>query len=85
MKLSPREIDHLELAQCGLLAQRRLARGLKLNYPEAVALISSQMQERIRDGDSIQTLMTKGKRLGSPISSSTARVFKFVEISQNSV
>jgi len=63
MKLSPREIDHLELAQCGQLAQRRLARGLKLNYPEAVALISSQMQERIRDGVSVAELMTQGKRL----------------------
>lgn len=63
MKLSPREIDHLELAAAGALAQRRLARGLRLNYPEAVALIASQMQERIRDGLSVFELMTLGKKL----------------------
>lgn len=56
-------MDHLGLAQAGQLAQRRLARGLRLNHPEAVALIASQMQERIRDGASVAELMVLGKRL----------------------
>ncbi|KAG8465083.1 hypothetical protein KFE25_012446 [Diacronema lutheri] len=63
MHLSPRELDHLRLAQVGQLAQRRLARGCRLNYPEAVALISAQMMEFIRDGEPVAELMTKGQRL----------------------
>jgi len=63
MKLTPRELDHLQLSQAGLLAQRRLARGLRLNYPEAVALITSQMMEFIRDGESVASLMDIGKQL----------------------
>ena len=50
-------------SQMGALAQRRLARGVKLNQPEAVALISSQLMERIRDGYSVLELMTLGKQL----------------------
>jgi len=63
MRLVPREIDHLMLANAGALAQRRLARGLKLNLPEAVALISSQMMERIRDGYDVYQLMLIGRQL----------------------
>lgn len=63
MHLSPRELDHLRLAQAGQLAQRRLARGCKLNHPEAVALISSQMMEMIRDGKSVAELMVLGQQL----------------------
>ena len=63
MHLSPREIDHLQITHAGQLAQRRLARGLKLNHPEAVSLIASQMLEMIRDGESVPDLMTKGQRL----------------------
>ncbi|CAE8724801.1 unnamed protein product [Polarella glacialis] len=63
MRLTPRELDHLRLSQAGQLAQRRLARGLRLNYPEAVALISSQMMEFIRDGESVISLMDIGKQL----------------------
>jgi len=63
LHLTPREIDHLQLAQAGQLAQRRLARGLRLNQPEAVALISSQLMERIRDGYDIFTLMSLGQRM----------------------
>jgi urease len=63
MRLTPRELDHLRLSQAGQLAQKRLARGLKLNYPEAVALISSQMMEFIRDGESVVTLMDVGKKI----------------------
>ena len=63
MHLSPREIDHLQLAQVGQLAQKRLARGLRLNHPEAVALISFQLMERIRDGDNYVELMSLGQRM----------------------
>jgi urease gamma subunit/urease beta subunit len=63
MHLSPREIDHLQLAQVGMVAQRRLARGVKLNAPEATALISSQMLELIREGTPVAELMDVGKQL----------------------
>lgn len=63
MRMSPREADQLSLSAAGQLAQRRLARGTRLNHPEAVALIASMMQERIRDGESVTSLMTVGKRL----------------------
>jgi len=63
MRLSAREIDHLGMSQAGQLAQRRLARGVRLNHPEAVALIASQMAERIRDGYNVSDLMVLGKKL----------------------
>jgi len=64
LHLSPRERDHLELHQAGRLAQYRLARGLRLNHPEAVALISMQMMEDVRDGKhSVAQLMAKGQNL----------------------
>ena len=53
----------MRIAQVGQLAQRRLARGLKLNHPEAVGLIAAQMLESIRDGESVATLMTRGQQL----------------------
>lgn len=61
MHLSPRELDKLMLHNAGFLAQKRYARGLQLNYVETVALISSQMLEFIRDGNSVAELMEKGK------------------------
>ncbi len=63
MRLTPRDLDKLVLHQAGFLAQKRYARGLKLNHPEATALISSQLLEFIREGDSVSTLMNKGKCL----------------------
>jgi urease len=64
LHLSPREAEHLQLHQVGRLAQYRLARGVRLNYVEAVALISMQMMEKIRDGqDSVADLMTMGQSL----------------------
>jgi urease len=64
LHLSPRELEHLQLHQAGRLAQYRLARGVKLNHPEAVALISMQMMERIRDGCySVAELMSAGQTL----------------------
>ena len=63
MKLSPREIDKLLLHNAGSVAQKRYARGLRLNHPEALSLIAAQMLEFIRDGDSVATLMEKGKKI----------------------
>ncbi|KAL4221785.1 Urease [Mactra antiquata] len=63
MRLSPREQESLLVHQCGALAQKRLARGLRLNHPEAVALIASQIQEYIRDGLTVSQLMTKGREM----------------------
>jgi urease gamma subunit len=55
--------DKLALHQAGYLAQKRLARGLRLNYPEAVALIATQILELIRDGRSVAELMNLGRQL----------------------
>jgi urease subunit gamma/beta len=63
MHLTPREIDKLLLHGAGFLAQKRLARGLRLNYPEAVALIAAQLLELIRDGHRVAELMDMGRRL----------------------
>lgn len=64
MHLVPREIDHLQLHHVGRLAQYRLARGTKLNHPEAIALITMQMMEKIRDGThSVAELMSMGQSL----------------------
>ena len=63
MHLTPREIDKLMLHQAGVLAQKRLARGLRLNYVEAVALIATQLLEFIRDGQSVADLMDLGRRI----------------------
>jgi urease subunit gamma/beta len=63
MHLTPREIDKLMLHQAGVLAQKRLARGLRLNYVEAVALIAAQLLEFIRDGRTVAELMDLGRRL----------------------
>jgi urease subunit gamma len=61
MELTPREKDKLLIFTAALLAERRKARGLKLNYPEAVALISAAIMEGARDGKSVATLMSEGK------------------------
>lgn len=61
MELTPREKDKLLLFTAALLAERRKARGLKLNYPEAVALISAAILEGARDGMSVAALMSQGK------------------------
>jgi len=63
MHLTPHELDKLALHQAGYLAQKRLARGLRLNYPEAVALISAQVLEFIRDGRSVAELMDLGRQI----------------------
>ena len=63
MELSPREKDKLLLSAAAQLAERRKARGLKLNYPEAVALISFEVIEGARDGKSVAELMDYGRTL----------------------
>lgn len=61
MELTPREKDKLLLFTAGLVAERRLTRGLKLNYPEAVALISCAIMEGARDGKTVAQLMSEGR------------------------
>jgi len=63
MDLSPREKDKLLLFTAALLAERRRARGLKLNYPEAVALISAAILEGARDGKTVAQLMSEGTQV----------------------
>ncbi len=63
MDLSPREKDKLMLFTAALLAERRLARGLKLNYPEAVAMISAAILEGARDGRPVAELMDFGRTI----------------------
>ncbi len=63
MDLTPREKDKLLLFTAALLAERRRARGLKLNYPESVALISAAILEGARDGKSVAALMSEGKQV----------------------
>ena len=63
MELTPREKDKLLLFTAALLAERRKARGLKLNYPEAVAYISAAILEGARDGRTVAELMSEGTRL----------------------
>ena len=63
MELTPREKDKLLLFTAALVAERRLARGVALNYPEAVALISAAIMEGARDGRSVAELMSFGTTL----------------------
>ncbi len=63
MELTPREKDKLLIFTAGLLAERRKARGLKLNYPEAVAYISAAIMEGARDGMTVAQLMGHGATL----------------------
>ena len=60
MHLTPRETEKLLLFLAGELAEKRKARGLKLNYPESIALISSRLQEAARDGKTVADLMQYG-------------------------
>ncbi|HTB72496.1 MAG TPA: urease subunit gamma [Polyangiaceae bacterium] len=63
MHLAPRDLEKLVLHGAGVVAQKRLARGLRLNYPEAVALIATQILELIREGRAVADLMDAGRRL----------------------
>jgi len=63
MELTPREKDKLLIFTAALLAERRKARGLKWNYPEAVALISAAIMEGARDGKTVAQLMSEGAQV----------------------
>jgi len=63
MQLTPREKDKLLIFTAGLLAERRKDRGLKLNYPESIAYISSAIMEGARDGKTVAELMEYGRTL----------------------
>ncbi len=63
MELTPREKDKLLIFTAALLAERRRARGLKLNYPEAMALISAAVMEGARDGKTVAQLMSEGRAM----------------------
>lgn len=63
MELSPREKDKLLTFTAALLAERRKARGIRLNYPEAVAYVSAAIMEGARDGQSVAELMEYGRTL----------------------
>ena len=63
MELTPREKDKLLIFTAALLAERRKARGLKLNYPEAIALITAEVLEGIRDGRGVAELMQFGRTI----------------------
>lgn len=63
MELTPREKDKLLIFTAALLAERRKARGLKLNYPEAVAFITAAIMEGARDGETVAALMSYGTTL----------------------
>lgn len=63
MELTPREKDKLLLFTAALLAERRKARGVKLNYPESIAFISAEIMEGARDGKSVAELMSYGATL----------------------
>lgn len=63
MELTPREKDKLLIFTAALVAERRLARGLRLNYPEAVALISASILEGARDGRTVAELMEAGRHI----------------------
>ena len=63
MELSPREKDKLLIFTAALLAERRRARGVKLNYPECIALISAEIMEGARDGKTVAELMSFGKTI----------------------
>jgi len=63
MELTPREKDKLLIFTASLLAERRRARGLKLNYPEAIALITAAIMEGARDGRTVAELMGDGKSI----------------------
>lgn len=63
MELSPREKDKLLVFTAALLAERRKAKGLKLNYPESIALISAEIMEGAREGKTVAELMNYGRTL----------------------
>ncbi len=63
MELTPREKDKLLIFTAALLAERRMAKGIKLNYPESIALISAAIMEGAREGKTVAELMSEGRHI----------------------
>lgn len=63
MHLTPSDVEKLLLSVAGMVARDRLARGVKLNHPEAVALLATWVMEQARDGASVSDLMTTGRQV----------------------
>src|SRR5437667_6490873 len=82
MELTPRERDKLLLFTAALVAERRLARGVKLNYPEAVAFISAAIMEGARDGRTVADLMSHGTTLlsGAQVMEGVAEMIPEIQI-----
>ena len=82
MHLTPREIDKLLIFSAGELARKRRNRGLKLNHPEAVALITSEILEMIRDGKSVAEIMSVGPTIlsGDAVMEGVAQMIGEVQV-----
>ena len=82
MELTPREKDKLLLFTAAMVAERRIARGLKLNYPEAIAIISIAIVEGARDGKTVAELMDSGKKIltSEDVMDGVAEMIKEVQI-----
>src|SRR6195952_2237950 len=82
MELTPREKDKLLIFTASLLADRRKARGLKLNHPEAIALITAAIMEGARDGKSVAALMSEGKTVltRADVMDGTAEMFPTIRV-----
>ena len=80
MDLSPREKDKLLIFTAGLLAERRKARGLKLNYPEAIAYITAAVLEGARDGRTVADLMHYGTTLRADVMDGIAEMIPEIQV-----
>src|SRR5262249_45114459 len=80
--LTPREVDKLLIFSAGELARKRRARGLKLNHPEAVALITSEILELIRDGRSVAEIMSLGSTIlaAEAVMGGVAQMFREIKM-----
>jgi urease subunit gamma len=80
--LTPREVDKLLIFSAGELARKRRARGLKLNHPEAVALITSEILEMIRDGRTVAEIMSLGSAIlpGEAVMDGVAEMIPEVQV-----
>ncbi len=82
MELTPREKDKLLLFTAAMVAERRIARGLKLNYPEAIAIISIAIVEGAREGKTVAELMDSGKKIltSEDVMDGVAEMIKEVQV-----
>jgi urease subunit gamma len=82
MHLTPKEMDKLMLLSMGMIAERRLARGLKLNHPEAVAYISMVALEGAREGKTVETVMAEAASVltRSQVMEGVAEMVKLIQI-----